>query len=387
MGKTVLFGGTFNPPHLFHEKLIKILCDMQDISSVLLVPTGVPVHKACAQLATPEQRLEMCRIVAAKFKKADVWNVELKRKQKSYTYYTVKEFCETFGEKPGFVCGADMLVTLPTWYNYRKLVKMCELFAVFRTGCDREEFDRLAEKIRLDGGTVNIIECELSPLSSSDVRRMVYKGDNLENAVSKEIEEYIKANRLYLEDSDMTVEEYKEHLQKRLSEKRYFHSLCVAEEAVRLADRYGGDRSKAYLAGLLHDVLKDTDDKEQLKFAKQFGIILSDLELNAPKLYHSIIGSEYIRQVLGVTDPEIISAVKYHTTAKADMTLLEKILYLADYTSRDRDYDGVDKMREAVEQSMEKAMKIALQYTVEDLTSRGLPVHPDTLAAYEQYAK
>lgn len=185
----------------------------------------------------------------------------------------------------------------------------------------------------------------------------------------------------------MTVEKYKEHLQKRLSEKRYFHSLCVAEEAVRLADRYGGDRSKAYLAGLLHDVLKDTDDKEQLKFAKQFGIILSDLELNAPKLYHSIIGSEYIRQVLGVTDPEIISSVRYHTTAKADMTLLEKILYLADYTSRDRDYDGVDKMREAVEQSMEKAMKIALQYTVEDLTSRGLPVHPDTLAAYEQYAK
>lgn len=183
----------------------------------------------------------------------------------------------------------------------------------------------------------------------------------------------------------MTTEQYKEHIKARLSEKRYFHSLCVAEEAVRLADRYGANGEKAYIAGLLHDVLKDTPPEEQLKFAKQFGIILSDLELNAPKLYHSIIGSAYVKEVLGVQDPEIISAIRCHTTAKANMTLLEKILYLADYTSRDRDYDGVEEMRAAVEKDLSSAMRVALKFTVEDLKAKGCPVHPDTLAAYHQY--
>ena len=83
----------------------------------------------------------------------------------------------------------------------------------------------------------------------------------------------------------MTIAEYKEHLEKKLTPRRYFHTLCVAEEAVRLADRYGVDKEKAYLSGLLHDVLKDTNSSEQLKLAKEFGIMLTDLELGAHKLY------------------------------------------------------------------------------------------------------
>ncbi len=387
MGKTVLFGGTFNPPHIFHERLLKKLCDMPQVEKVLLVPTGVPVHKASSQLASNEHRLAMCGILVKKYSKAAVWTTELYRREKSYTYYTVKEFCEKYGEAPTFVCGADMLVTLHTWFNYKQLIKLCDFFAVFRQGENRREFDAAIARLRDDGAVVEVIECEPSPVSSSDVRRMVYRGESLKNAVSEEIAEYIEKNGLYSEDTDMKTEEFKQHLRKMLTEKRYFHSLCVAEEAVRLADRYGGDRQKAYLAGLLHDVLKDTDNKEQLKFAKQFGIMLSDLEIGAPKLYHSLIGCEYLRRVLLIDDEEIISAVRYHTTARANMTLLEKILYLADYTSRDRDYDGVEEMRTAVEESTEKAMKIALQFTVDDLTSRGVPVHPDTLAAYEQYAQ
>ena len=181
------------------------------------------------------------------------------------------------------------------------------------------------------------------------------------------------------------IKEYKEHIKNRLTENRYFHSLCVAEEAVRLADRYGGNKEKAYVAGLLHDVLKDTNPIEQLKLAKQFGIILSDLEVAAKKLYHYIIGSAYVKNVLNVKDDEIIDAIRYHTTAKANMTLLEKIIYLADYTSRDRNYNGVDEMRQAVEESMEKALQVALKFTVQDLKEKGVPCHPDTLAAYEYY--
>ena len=381
MGRTAIFGGSFNPPHLMHEKLIKTLLKRQDIERVLLVPTRDPVHKAGRQMAPPSHRLNMCKIVADKYSGAKAWDIELNRKEKSYTYLTLLDYKKEFGDKPYFLLGADMLVTLHTWYNYRELLKLCDFICVYREGEDRALFDKAIERVKNDGGNIEEFVVTPSDISSTKAR------GNLSGNVSKEIEAYINENGLYRDNKDMTIEEYKEHIKARLSEKRYYHSLCVAEEAVRLADRYGADKEKAYLAGLLHDVLKDTPSDIQLKFAKEFGIILSALELGAKKLYHSIIGSAYIEKVLKLNDKEIIDAVRYHTTAKKDMSTLAKVLYLADYTSRDRDYDGVDEMREAVEQSMEKAMRIALQFTVEDLKAKGCPVHPDTLDAYDEFVK
>lgn len=381
MGRTAIFGGSFNPPHLMHEKLIEILLEKGDIDRVLLVPTREPVHKAGREMAEPHHRLNMCKIVANKHEGVEVWDVELTRSEKSYTYFTLLDYEKNFGDRPYFLMGADMLVTLHTWYRYKDLLNLCDFLCIYRKGENRELFDNAIKRVKADGGNIEEISITPSDISSTKAR------GNLAGNVSKEIENYIKENSLYKDNKDMTIEQYKEHIKARLTDKRYYHSLCVAEEAVRLADRYGADKEKAYLAGLLHDVLKDTPSDIQLKFAKEFGIILSALELGAKKLYHSIIGSAYIENVLKVKDTEIIDAVRYHTTAKKDMSTLAKVLYLADYTSRDRDYDGVDEMREAVEQSMEKAMRIALQFTVEDLKAKGCPVHPDTLDAYNEFVK
>lgn len=386
MEKTVIFGGTFDPPHLSHEQILEVLNADMSVKKILLVPTKMPVHKIATDMASDFMRKEMCEIVASKFTKVAVWGTELTRKEKSYTYFTLLEYKKTHLDIPYFVMGADMLVTFSTWYNYSQLIKLCKVLTFFREGESETEFLSAIEKIRCDGATVEVLPQKIKGASSTAVRERAERKESLAGLVSKEIEQYINTHKLYTGAKVMTINEYKNHIKSKLTEKRYFHSLCVAEEAVRLADRYGADKEKAYLAGLLHDVLKDTLDEEQLKFAKEFGIILSDLEISAPKLYHSIIGSAYINKILGVEDTEIISAVRYHTTAKADMSLLEKVLYLADYTSRDRDYDGVEEMRKAVDVSMESAMKIALEFTVDDLKSKGVPVHPDTLSAYKQYA-
>ena len=173
-------------------------------------------------------------------------------------------------------------------------------------------------------------------------------------------------------------------LKKRLNEKRYYHSLCVADEAKRLAVKYGADPEKAYLAGLLHDITKNAPDEEHLKIFKNFGIILSDVEKNAKKLWHAMSGAAYVKHILGINDPEIIDAIRYHTTAKADMSLLAKILYLADFTSADRDYEDVDVIREYVDISLEKAFIYALQYSIKDLVELEKAVHIDTVAAYNQ---
>ena len=173
-------------------------------------------------------------------------------------------------------------------------------------------------------------------------------------------------------------------LQKRLNEKRYYHSLCVADEAKRLAEKYGGDSEKSYLAGLLHDITKNAPDEEHLQIFKEFGIILSDVEQNAKKLWHAMSGALYVKNILGINDPEIIDAIRYHTTAKADMSLLAEILYLADFTSKDRDYEDVDVIRKYVDESLEKAFVYALEYSITDLVNQGRAIHPDTVQAYNQ---
>ena len=178
------------------------------------------------------------------------------------------------------------------------------------------------------------------------------------------------------------VEQYKELLKTRLNEKRYIHSLAVADEAKRLALKYGADPYKAYLAGLLHDVTKNSSYDEHLQIFEAFGIILTDVEKNGEKLWHAMSGAAYAEHFLGIDDNDIISAIRYHTTAKSNMTELEKVLYLADFTSSDRDYDDVDIMRSLVDKSQNEALKYALTYTMNELTERGVPIHPDTVAAY-----
>lgn len=178
--------------------------------------------------------------------------------------------------------------------------------------------------------------------------------------------------------------EYKELLKNRLTPKRYNHSLCVADEAVRLAEKYGGDVEKAYLAGLLHDITKNATPQEHLHIFEEFGIMLNSVEKNAEKLWHAISGAAFIEHKLNVCDNEIITAVRFHTTARKGMTLLEKLLYLADFTSADRDYDDVDIMRQKVDISIQSALEYALSYTINDLVSQNKPLHIDTVEAYNE---
>jgi predicted HD superfamily hydrolase involved in NAD metabolism len=183
---------------------------------------------------------------------------------------------------------------------------------------------------------------------------------------------------------DKQFDKYKTILRSKLNENRYNHSLCVANEAKRLAIKYGGDPEKCYLAGLLHDITKNAPDNEHLKLFETFDIILNDIEKNAKKLWHAMSGAVYLENILGIKDAELLDAVRYHTTAKAGMSLTAKILYLADFTSADRDYEDVDEMRRLVDISLEKALVYALEYSIIDLIRHSRAVHPDTFEAYNE---
>ena len=150
----------------------------------------------------------------------------------------------------------------------------------------------------------------------------------------------------------MTYQEYEQEVQRHLTDRRFYHSQCVAREAARLAQRYGADMEKARLCGILHDIMKDTPPEEQLKILEDSGIILTK------------------------------TAVACHTSGKGDMTLLEKVLFVADYISADRDYPGVEGLRRVADRSLEEAMVEGILFTVNELMEQRLPVAAESIAAY-----
>ena len=180
----------------------------------------------------------------------------------------------------------------------------------------------------------------------------------------------------------MTPEDYEAVIRPFLSEKRFRHSQCVRDAAVLLARKYGADEHKAAVAGILHDVMKDLPRGEQLDRMERYGLLLTPLERGAPKLWHAMLGAVFLKNELHIEDPEIFDAVRFHTTGRANMALLEKVLFVADFISEDRDYPGVEKMRAAAQEGLEQAAVEGIVFTVCDLAENRRPIHPDTIAAY-----
>ncbi|MBQ5591719.1 MAG: bis(5'-nucleosyl)-tetraphosphatase (symmetrical) YqeK [Clostridia bacterium] len=173
-------------------------------------------------------------------------------------------------------------------------------------------------------------------------------------------------------------------IRSKLEEKRFQHSLNVAESARYLAVKYGYDADKAYTAGLLHDIMKNSSPEEQLGVITEAGIELLPEERANKKLWHAIAGAAYIKMVMGIDDRELYRAVRYHTTGRAKMTLPEKIVYLADYISAERSYPGVDDMRRLCDESMDEAILYALEFGIPDLVRRGNVIHPDSVDLYNE---
>lgn len=179
-------------------------------------------------------------------------------------------------------------------------------------------------------------------------------------------------------------QEYHKILKEKLSKKRYEHSVAVMERAVFLAKLYGADEEKARLAGLLHDIMKDTDKITQLQFIENSAIILSVAEKNAPPIWHAIAGYVYVRDVLKIEDKDVLNAIRYHTTGRANMSVLEKVVYLADFTSLDRDYPDAEYTRNLSEQGLDKGMLYCTDYLIRNLLKNGKMLHQDTVDCYNE---
>lgn len=179
----------------------------------------------------------------------------------------------------------------------------------------------------------------------------------------------------------MKETQYDKLLARKLSPPRYRHSQGVASYAAELALKYRGEVGKAKLAGLLHDYARDLPDEELLTLAGKAGLITCEVERRLPVLLHGPVGAYLIQRELGLDDKEILQAISRHTVGSADMTLLDKIIYLADALEPGRRYPGVELLRRLAEEDLDKALLKALESSISYVLEKGQLLHPATVEA------
>lgn len=386
--KIALFGGTFDPIHNGHIRLAAEFARRLKLDKVILMPTYVPPHKVKPEMAPAADRLEMCRLAAGNDPLFTVSDLEISRGGASFTADTLETLCGQYPEARWYlITGADMFLTMGTWWRFEDIAATAVLCAAPRDGVSMAELEAYAARLEAEGAVCALENIPLTPLSSTEIREKLRRGEAVDQLVPAAVAGYIAAKRLYTEGEETRLnrdEQFIEIIRGRLTPARFRHSLAVAEEAERLAKKYGADPARARTAGILHDILKDAGEDAQLQIFQDFAILLDNVEQQAPKLWHARAGAVFIEKVLGVTDPDILAAVRYHTTARAGMSPLEKVLFIADFTSADRDYKDVDVMRRLADEGLSQAMLYALSYTIRDLVKKQAAIHPDTLAAYNE---
>lgn len=182
-------------------------------------------------------------------------------------------------------------------------------------------------------------------------------------------------------------EEKKKYLKENLSQKRYQHSLNVAAECRKLAEKYGEDPDKAYFAGLLHDICKELPGDEQKSLVIKSGFAVCREELETRSLWHAIAGAYFVKHVFGVEDIDIINSIRFHTVGRAGMSRLEEIVYLGDLISADRTYKDVDKMRKFVYTDVNKAMLEAFRFSIKNVVKKDGMLPLCTVEGYNFYTR
>lgn len=186
----------------------------------------------------------------------------------------------------------------------------------------------------------------------------------------------------------LSVEKIKEKLQSALSIERYIHTLGVANEAKKLAENYGDKElvRKAEFAGLLHDCAKDYPSDMKRRFCKEYHVSVDEIMKKQIDLVHPFLGAEVARREYDVNDEEILEAIKWHTTGKANMSVLDKIIFIADYIEPNREpFEGLEEARKLAYENLDKAMGFILENTIEYVKNRNRALHPYSLKALDYY--
>ena len=367
-----IFGGSFDPPHLEHVRLAAAAVGSLNLDKLFVVPAHTPPHKKDKVLSSDENRLEMCRIAFNDCPRTEVSDCEIRQGGTSYTYLTCRRFRELYpAAKLFWLVGTDMLRDFPTWRNPEEILSLASLAVCARAekpGWTEKELKDFTARFQTDFA---IIRYDGKDVSSTEVRVLAAAGEDVISLVGAKTAEYIRKNRLY------EIPHAREAL---LLEKpsRRAHSIRVALFAAEYAAKFGISEKQAVTAALFHDCAKNLPPD-----SPYLSGFLPPPDVPGP-LLHQYAGAYVAEKFFEVTDGEVLDAIRYHTSGRADMTSLEKLVFLSDMLESGRQFDGVEKLRKIFrEEGLDPCMRQALKDTLSYLEKSGGEIYPLTREAYE----
>lgn len=370
--KIVLFGGTFDPPHVEHVRMAEEAVRELQPDLLLVMPTFLPPHKETLFAASAADRLEMCRLAFSDIPCARVSDYEISRARKSYSYLTVRAVAKKYpGAEILFLMGTDMLETFDKWKNPEKILRYS-----LPVLCEREgegtsaavSAERFSDKF---GVRILRLGYVGKKVSSTDYKIDRLLGLPALGRLPGRVEDYVEEKGLYFSFVPFSF------LRERLKMSRLVHTAGVIRKALELCAATGVSRRKAFAAAALHDCAKYEDPSDYPGFRLPEGV---------PRpVVHQFLGAYVAETVLGEKDEEVLDAVRYHTSGKPGMSVLGKIIFVADMIEENRNYPEVDELRAKVKESFEEGFILCLERSYRFVVQSGKPVFPLTRKAAEFY--
>lgn len=368
--QTLIFGGAFDPPHNEHVNMVRAAVAELGISRVVIVPTYLPPHKSAGYLDFDE-RAELCHAAFCDCgAEVVIDDTERQRGKDNYASLLLPVFKEKYGDIV-YLIGGDSLQYLYDWRNPRDIMATCPIAVAGREGYRNVEETKREVEEKFGGKIILLNYCG-KDVSSGRIKARLFMGEMPEE-IPAEVAEIIKNKNLFGKYGQI-VGKVAEFEDKEL----FAHTRAAVLRAVDLnsAHNLKQDFDKVFLAALLHDNAKQRPSLDGLN-------VPSD-SVGTPVL-HQFLGAEKAKRDFGVTDDDILNAIRYHTTAKPDMTVLEKLIYTADSTSYDREYDPIPELRRIVDENFENGFYVLLKWTYDKIIAKGKGIYPLTAEAMHYY--
>ena len=370
--KIGIFGGSFDPIHNEHVQLAKSAIESLELDRLFVMPAHTPPHKKGKVLSSDEDRIEMCKRAFFDLPQVVVSDYEIAQGGTSYTVLTCRHFKEEYpNAQLYFLVGTDMLRNFPTWREPREILTLARLAV-----CARNEGEDWLEKERaaffaLFQTDFSVIRYHGRDVSSTKIRTLAAAGERLSAFLPPSIEAYVQEKGLY------AVPFAQEALALEKPSRRE-HSVRVALYAAERAGRYKIDERKAVTAALFHDCAKNLPHDSPLLdgFISPEGV--------PEAVWHQFAGAYLAEKRFGVRDEDVLNAIRYHTSGRAGMSDLEKLVYLSDMLEEGRTYGEVVILRKVLEEKgLQEGFFFAFERSRAYLLEKGAAVYALTEEACE----
>ena len=390
--KIGIMGGTFDPIHNGHLYIAKRAKKEFSLDKVLFIPTGVSYMKTGVSKA--EHRYEMVRLAIKDYPDFEISDLEVFRGGNTYTFETLEELKKIYpGAKLYFIIGTDTLFMLEKWRNFESIFANATILVADREGAERDKQSKKADELKKKyDARIKFMKAEPYNISATLLRasfKIPSPAYRIKPDCPDLVAKYAEEHELYSQ-FPMNDDEILELLKLDLKPKRVVHSLGVRDTAVELAEIHHLDVDKARRAALLHDCAKYLSLDDKIKLCHKYDYPVTPLELDNPELLHAKAGAALAAEKYGVTDPEILDAIRYHTTGKPNMSPLTLVIFISDYIEPGRSHSPrLNDFRALAMENLAKCAACILEETCIYLEQRPnnktKAIDPTTKQSYEFY--